>query len=111
MDLKPDCEHYFLGLSGLGHSRRTSHPTHGRFTHNAHTGTEMSFLLLPFNYFPEDPSVGISDNIRLQYDSPDSPLKIMAQSKTNDLTCKPPKTYSIEDLTKDPDVFIERPKL
>lgn len=73
-------------------------------------GTEMSFLLLPFNYFPEDPSVGIRDNIRLQYDSRDSPLKIMAQSKTNDLTCKPPKTYSIEDLTRDPDVFIERPK-
>lgn len=73
-------------------------------------GNDISFLLLPFNYFPEDPSVGIGDNIRLQYDNPSSPLKIMAQ-KLNDLTCKPPKTYSVEDLMKEPEMFIDRPTI
>lgn len=73
-------------------------------------GNDISFLLLPFNYFPEDPSVGTGDNIRLQYDNPSSPLKIMAQ-KLNDLTCKPPKTYSVEDLLKEPEMFIDRPTI
>ncbi|XP_062613391.1 putative amine oxidase [copper-containing] [Saccostrea cucullata] len=71
-------------------------------------GTDLSFLLLPFNYFPEDPSVGFNDNVRIQYDTPTGPLKIK-KAKTSELNCLPPKTYSVEDLMGHPEDFINRP--
>ncbi|XP_078320133.1 putative amine oxidase [copper-containing] [Crassostrea virginica] len=73
-------------------------------------GTEMSFLLMPFNYFSEDPSVGDKDNVRFHYESATGPLEMFIQNESNDLTCKPPKTYSVKDLTNHPEDFISRPR-
>ena len=73
-------------------------------------GTEMSFLLMPFNYFSEDPSVGDKDNVRFHYESATGPLELFTQNESNDLTCKPPKTYSVKDLTNHPEDFISRPR-
>ncbi|XP_048735482.2 putative amine oxidase [copper-containing] [Ostrea edulis] len=74
-------------------------------------GTDVSFLLLPFNFFHEDPSIGIRDNVRIHYSKTENPRKsllVKRHTKTEDLNCLPPKTYSIEDLTADPEDFIDR---
>ena len=73
-------------------------------------GTETSFLMMPFNYFSIDPSVGDKDNVRLHYKSSTGPLELFMQNESNDLTCKPPKTYSVKDLTNNPEDFIQRPE-
>ncbi|XP_048735817.2 putative amine oxidase [copper-containing] [Ostrea edulis] len=74
-------------------------------------GGDLSFVLLPFNFFDEDPSTGSRDNVRIHYEKTKDPrkfLKVERRSKTEDLHCLPPKTYSIEDLTADPEAFIIR---
>ncbi|XP_062573751.1 putative amine oxidase [copper-containing] [Saccostrea cucullata] len=74
-------------------------------------GTDVSFLLLPFNFFHEDPSIGIRDNIRIHYENiqnPSEPLTIKRQTKAEDLNCLPPKTYSLDDLKVKPEAFISR---
>jgi diamine oxidase len=73
-------------------------------------GTDVSFLLLPFNFFHEDPSIGIRDNVRIHYAKTENSLTVEKRTTTGDLNCLPPKTDSLEDLIADPEAFIEYQK-
>ena len=55
-------------------------------------GTEAAILLLPYNYFPEDPSMRSRDAVRAQRSSSDPGAKATFQTygTQTDFTCRPP---------------------
>ncbi|XP_061171119.1 putative amine oxidase [copper-containing] [Saccostrea echinata] len=70
-------------------------------------GGDVSFFLLPFNYFIKDPSLGIRDGVEIFYDDPKGPLKI--KSNMEEVDCVPMRKYTVEDLAADPEEFLPRP--
>ncbi|KAK7116042.1 hypothetical protein V1264_001796 [Littorina saxatilis] len=53
-------------------------------------GTEASILLLPFNYFPESPSMRSRDAVRGKHDSLDGVTRFETYGTETDFTCLPP---------------------
>ncbi|XP_061171211.1 putative amine oxidase [copper-containing] [Saccostrea echinata] len=70
-------------------------------------GGDVSFFLLPFNYFPKDPSFGIRDSVGIYYNDPKGPLNVLSNMEGVD--CVPTRTYTVEDLAADPEDFLPRP--
>ncbi|XP_062573488.1 putative amine oxidase [copper-containing] [Saccostrea cucullata] len=71
-------------------------------------GGDVSFFLLPFNYFPKDPSLGIRDSVGIYYSDPKGPLKVL--SNMDGVDCVPSPSYTVEDLAANPEDFLPRPK-
>ena len=52
-------------------------------------GTEASILLLPYNYFPEDPSMRSRDAVRADYSEHDGVTRFQTYGTERDFTCLP----------------------
>ncbi|GFO42009.1 amine oxidase [Plakobranchus ocellatus] len=75
----------------------------------ATTGTKLSFSLVPFNYFPECPSMGSSDATRMQLlNANDSTqgVKIENYGKEESSCALPIPSYS-QQVEKNPDTALE----
>ncbi|XP_061163519.1 putative amine oxidase [copper-containing] [Saccostrea echinata] len=73
-------------------------------------GMDLSFFLLPYNYFPEDPAMGSRDSVRIEpniYNNPDSGVKVTGFDK-EDLQCKPPVNDYQQVVEADPGILFEK---
>ena len=64
-------------------------------------GMDLSFFLLPYNYFPEDPSMASRDSIRIQAKDRTNPflgLQFIRHNKRDELTCLPEKNMFQETI-------------
>ncbi|XP_062589035.1 putative amine oxidase [copper-containing] isoform X1 [Saccostrea cucullata] len=72
-------------------------------------GMDLSFFLLPYNYFPEDPAMGSRDSVRIEpkiYNNPSSGVKVTGFDK-EDLQCKPPVNNYQQAVEADPGILFE----
>ncbi|KAH9505424.1 hypothetical protein Btru_057248 [Bulinus truncatus] len=72
-------------------------------------GTAMGFDLLPFNYYTECPSMSSPDAISIHHVDPKDPKKgvsVIRHSRTAS-QCVTPKSSLEDDVTSDPELFLE----
>ncbi|XP_061163532.1 putative amine oxidase [copper-containing] [Saccostrea echinata] len=72
-------------------------------------GMDLSFFLLPYNYFQEDPAMGSRDSVRIEpniYNNPSSGVKVTGFDK-EDLQCKPPVNEYQQVVEADPGILFE----
>nr|XP_022332724.1 putative amine oxidase [copper-containing] isoform X3 [Crassostrea virginica] len=72
-------------------------------------GMDLSFFLLPYNYFPEDPAMGSRDSMRIEpnvYNNPKSGVRVTGFNN-EDLQCKPPSNSYKEMVEADPGILFE----
>ena len=103
----PDCIHYFSTLLQdlvAWISMGSQHIPHTEDLPVTHTpGMDLSVFLLPYNYFPEDPSMASRDSIRIEpKKNPAAGVRYTRYNKPNDLTCLPPANRYQELLQKNP---------
>ena len=67
-------------------------------------GLDLSFFLLPFNYFPEDPAMGSRDSVRIEARYRGGRIKLEVNKETwpENMTCVPPKGKFFENTS---DIF------
>ena len=74
-------------------------------------GGHLAFFLLPYNYFPECPSVSSRDNIRVEYVTPDQPadgLKVERNGNKANGACG---AMTLEQLVRErPDDILQTHK-
>ncbi|XP_062588975.1 putative amine oxidase [copper-containing] [Saccostrea cucullata] len=73
-------------------------------------GMDLSFFLLPYNYFPENPAMGSPDSVRIEptmYNNPSSGVKVSGFDNEN-LQCKPPVNNYQEAVEADPRILFEK---
>ena len=74
----------------------------------ATVGGHLSFFLLPYNYFPECPSVSSRDNIRVDYVTPNQPadgLKVERNGNKANGACG---AVTLEQIVKErPDDILQ----
>ncbi|CAG5131613.1 unnamed protein product [Candidula unifasciata] len=72
-------------------------------------GNHLTFLLLPFNYFPECPSMGSRDAIYVEHKDPDHhELGVKVERNGNSREqCVMPRSTLEEDLAKDPNQILQ----
>lgn len=72
-------------------------------------GMDLSFFLLPYNYFPEDPAMGSLDSVRIEpniYNNPKSGVRVTGM-KSENLQCKPPVNSYQQKVEADPSILFE----
>ncbi|XP_011438553.3 putative amine oxidase [copper-containing] [Magallana gigas] len=72
-------------------------------------GMDLSFFLLPYNYFPEDPAMGSRDSVRIEpniYNNPKSGVRVTGM-KSEDLQCKPPVNSYQQAVEADPSILFD----
>ncbi|XP_035828122.1 putative amine oxidase [copper-containing] [Aplysia californica] len=76
------------------------------------TGTVLSFSLLPYNFFPECPSMSSRDNVFIGHKNRRDPSQGVRVDQFNgpDDQCVSPKSTFLEDLEGDPDIVIQTNK-
>ncbi|XP_062589032.1 putative amine oxidase [copper-containing] [Saccostrea cucullata] len=72
-------------------------------------GMDLSFFLLPYNYFQEDPAMGSCDSVRIEpkvYNNPSSGVKVTGFNQQK-LKCKPPVNNYQKTIEADPSILFE----
>lgn len=72
-------------------------------------GMDLSFFLLPYNYFPEDPAMGSRDSVRIEpniYNNPKSGVRATGM-RSEDLQCKPPVNSYQQAVEADPSILFD----
>ena len=71
-------------------------------------GGHLGFFLLPYNYFPECPSVSSRDNVRVEFATPNNPadgLRVERNGNQAKSVCGAP---TLEELVRErPDDFLQ----
>ena len=75
------------------------------------TGLDLQFLLLPNNYFDEDPAMGSSDAVRIEPVNPQSlrqGLKINRYGRNLNSQCIPRQSTFDNDVTNNPEIIFDQ---
>ena len=65
-------------------------------------GNDVSFYLLPFNHFPENPAMGSRDFVRYSLGEMETQVEITRNSKTDAVECVPERNRFDEHLKNNP---------